>query len=172
MISCFIIAATSADGYIAKDERHSPFNWTSKEDKKRFIELTKKAGVIVMGSSTFATLPGALRERVNIVYSRSKKFEGAETTTLEPTELLRDLETRGFKEVAICGGAHIYTMFMKAKVVDRVFLTVEPILFGKGIGLFNDDLLAHLNLVSATQGAGGSLLLEYTVNYTGTGKGK
>lgn len=172
MISCFIIAALSADGFIAKDDKHSPFNWTSKEDKKRFIELTKKAGVVVMGSNTFATLPNALRERVNIVYSRSKKFEGAETTSKEPAELVKELEARGFKEVAICGGSHIYTMFMKAGVVDRLFLTVEPILFGKGIGLFNDDLLYHLNLVSASQGENGSLLLEYTVNYTGTGKGK
>src|SRR4051812_30315640 len=108
MISCFIIAALSADGCIAKDDKHSSFNWNSKEDKKRFIELTKKAGVIVMGSNTYATLPGMLKERINIVYSRTKKFEGAEVTTKEPAKLLKDLEARGFKEVAICGGSHIY----------------------------------------------------------------
>ncbi len=170
-MKCFIIAALTADGFIAKDDKHSPFNWTSKEDKKRFIELTKKAGVIVMGSNTYATLPGALKERVNIVYSRSKKFEGAEVTAKDPVELLKELESRGFKDVAICGGAHIYSLFMKAKVVDRLFLTVEPILFGKGVGLFNDDLLFHLNLVSASQGEKGALLLEYNVDYTGVGKG-
>lgn len=162
----------SADGCIAKDESHSSFNWNSKEDKKRFIELTKKAGVIVMGSTTYATLPGVLKERVNIVYSHSKKFEGAETTMKSPVDLLKELEERGFKEVAICGGSHIYTLFMKAKVVDRIFLTVEPILFGKGVRIFNDDLLFHMNLVSATQGESGTLLLEYTVDYKGVGKGK
>jgi dihydrofolate reductase len=169
-ITCFLIAALSADGYIAKDDKHSPFNWNSKEDKKRFIELTKKAGVVVMGSNTFATLPGLLKERVNIVYSRSKKFEGAETTNKSPVELLKELESRGFKEVAICGGAQVYTLFMKAKVVDRLFLTIEPILFGKGIGIFNDDLLFHLDLVGASQGEKGALLLEYKVNYTGVAK--
>jgi len=170
-MKCFIIAALSADGFIAKDEKHSPFNWTSKEDKKRFIELTKKAGVIVMGSSTYATLPGMLKERLNIVYSRTKKFEGVETTSKEPAELLKELEGRGFQEVAICGGAHIYSLFMKAKVVDRLFLTIEPILFGKGIALFNEDLLFHLDLVAASQGEKGSLLLEYKVDYAGVGKG-
>ena len=43
MIKAFIIAAVTADGFIAKDAQHSPFNWTSKADKKRFIELTKRA---------------------------------------------------------------------------------------------------------------------------------
>ena len=160
----------TADGFIAKDEKHASFGWNSKEDKKRFIELTKKAGVVVMGSKTFATMPGLLKERTNIVYSHSKNFEGAETTQKEPHALLAELEGRGFKEVAICGGAHIYTMFMKAKVVDRLFLTIEPLLFGNGVRLFTDDLHFKLNLISAGQGENGALLLEYKVDYTGSPK--
>ncbi|HTK33335.1 MAG TPA: dihydrofolate reductase family protein [Candidatus Paceibacterota bacterium] len=166
----FIIAAMTADGYIAKDAQHSPFNWTSKADKKRFIDITKKAGVIVVGSSTYKTFPGALKERLNIVYSRSQSFDGAETTQDEPAELLKKLEARGFKEVAICGGEAIYTMFMKAKVVDRLYLTVEPIIFGKGVKLFNDDMLFHLKLVSSAESSSGALLLEYAVDYSGNPK--
>ncbi|MEN9912718.1 MAG: FolA [Candidatus Parcubacteria bacterium] len=158
----FIIAAVTADGFIAKDEKHSAF-WTSKDDKKRFVELTKRAGVVIMGSNTYATLPRPLKERVNIVYSKSKTFEGAETTQKNPVELLQELESRGFKEVAICGGSQIYTMFMKAGVVNRLFLTVEPLIFGKGISLFNEPLNQPLTLVSGGQGENGSLLLEYTI---------
>jgi dihydrofolate reductase len=159
----FIIAAVTADGFIAKDEKHSAF-WTSKDDKKRFVELTKRAGVVIMGSNTYSTLPRPLKERVNIVYSKSKTFEGAETTQKNPVDLLQELEGRGFKEVAICGGSQIYTMFMKAGVVNRIFLTVEPLVFGKGISLFNEPINHPLTLVSAGQGENGSLLLEYTVN--------
>ena len=164
-MKCFIIAALTADGYIAKDDKHASFGWNSKEDKKRFIELTKRAGVVVMGSKTYQTLPHALRDRVNIVYSRSKTFEGAETMFKGPVEMLAELESRGFKEVAICGGSQIYTMFMKARVVDTLYLTIEPILFGAGIRLFNEDMLYHLKLVSSAQGESGALLLEYKVNY-------
>jgi len=168
-MKAFIIAALTADGYIAKDEHHPAF-WTGKEDKKRFIELTKRAGVIVMGSTTFKTLPRPLKERVNIVYSRSKTFEGAEVTQRNPVDLLHDLEARGFKEVAICGGARIYSMFMKANVVDTLYLTIEPIVFGKGIRLFDDDMLHHLKLVNSTQTETGALLLEYKVDYSGVAK--
>jgi dihydrofolate reductase len=169
MIKAFLIAAVSADGYIAKDEHHPAF-WTSKEDKKRFVELTKRAGVIVMGSNTFKTLPRPLKERVNIVYSRTKTFEGAEVTQKSPNELLEELHGRGFKEVAICGGSNIYNMFMKAGVIDTIYLTIEPILFGKGMRLFEDDMLYRLKLISHTPTESGSLLVEYKVDYLGTGK--
>ncbi len=167
MIKVFLIAAMTMDGFIARDEKHASFGWNSKEDKKRFVELTKRAGVVIMGSTTYNTLPGLLKERVNIVYSRDKKFEGAEMTQKAPAELLKELEARGFKEVAICGGSKIYTMFMKAKVVDRIYLTVEPLIFGKGIPLFSDELQFRLKLISASQGQDGALLLEYNVDYVG-----
>jgi dihydrofolate reductase len=173
MIKVFIIAAVSADGFIAKDTQHSPMYWSSKADKKRFVELTKRAGVVVMGSSTYKTIGQPLKERINIVYSKNHNFEGIEVTQKSPIELINDLEARGFKEVAICGGSQIYTMFMKAGVVDTLYITVEPILFGKGISIFNDDL--HYKLVlqnSQISDSTGTLLTEYKVDYSGTPKMK
>lgn len=170
MIKCFIIAAMTTDGFIAKDSAHPAF-WTSKDDKKRFIELTKRAGVIVMGMNTFKTLPRPLKERTNIVYTtKTQSIEGAEVTNKNPVELLAELESRGFKEVAICGGSSIYTMFMKAGVVERLYLTIEPLMFGSGVRLFNEDLLYHLQLENAAQGESGSVMLDYKVNYSGTQK--
>lgn len=170
MFKVFIIAAVSADGFIAKDSQHAAL-WTSKADKKRFIELTKRAGVVVMGSTTYKTLGRPLKERVNIVYSKNQSFEGAEVTQDNPKDLIKKLEERGFKEVAICGGSHIYSMFLKAGVVDTIFLTIEPIIFGKGITLFNEDLHYFLKLKnSQASESSGSLLLEYSVDYTGAPK--
>jgi len=124
-----------------------------------------------MGSTTYSTLPRPLKERVNIVYSRTKKFEGAETTQKSPQDLIKELENRGFKSVAICGGSYIYNMFMKAGVVDTLYLTVEPIIFGEGIRLFNDEMLYHLKLKSVQESTeSGSLLLQYSVDYTGSPK--
>jgi len=158
----------TADGYIAKEVKHAAF-WTSKEDKKRFVELTKQAGVVIMGLNTFHTLPRPLKERINIVYSPDK-IEGIETTAKEPKELLDELDGRGIKEVAICGGSQIYTMFMKAGVVDRLYLTIEPLIFGNGLRLFREDMHYHLELKSVVQAEHGALLLEYKVDYSGSMK--
>lgn len=162
-MKCFIIAAQSADGFIAKDPTHAAF-WTSKEDKERFVRLTKEAGVVIMGSQTFKTMPRALKERRNIVYTRSKdQFEGAETTEEAPGSLLQRLHDEGVHQVAICGGSQIYTMFAKAGLVEKIYLTIEPVMFGAGISLFNEDLLMQLELVSHVKTEGGTLLLEYLV---------
>ena len=163
MIKCFIVAALTADGFLAKDKNQVSTSWNSADDKKHFVELTKRAGVVVLGSTTFETFGKPLKDRVNIVYSRSKNYEGVEMTNDEPEILLKKLEERSFSEVAICGGSSIYTKFLKAGVVDTLYITVEPILFGKGITLFNDDLEFKLELISEKHTPGGTIFKEYKI---------
>lgn len=167
MIDVFIIAAQTVDGFIAKDESHAAY-WTSKEDKAHFVEHTKRAGVVIMGSTTFKTLPRPMKDRLNIVYTRSKKFaeENVETTQDDPATLIEKLTKRGYKEIAICGGSTIYTMFLKAGVVDKIYLTVEPMLFGKGISLFNEEINIQLSLIDKKETEHGTLMLEYKVQNT------
>jgi dihydrofolate reductase len=166
-INCFIIAALSADGYIAKNPTAPSTVWTSKEDKKRFVELTKKAGVVVMGQNTWNTLGGrALKDRLNIVYSPEPIANlpaGVEITTKSPADLLKDLESRGFKEVAICGGSQIYTLFMKSGLVNKLYLTIEPVIFGNGIRLFKEEMDYKLKLVESIKTENGTLLNEYEI---------
>jgi len=162
----FIIAAMTADGYIGRDSAHAAM-WTGKEDKKRFVEITKRAGVIIMGQNTWKTLGRPLKDRLNIVYSPvplEDAAEGVETTAKSPADLLKELEGRGFKEVAICGGSMIYSMFMKSGLIDTLYLTIEPIVFGDGMRLFKESMDFKLKLVSSIATENGALLLEYSVN--------
>jgi len=159
----FIIAALTADGFIGKDASHLA-NWTSPEDKKKFVRLTKEAGVMIMGARTFETIGRALPGRKTIVYtSQPQKVtaEGVETTTEEPAKLLARLEKEGYTSVAICGGASIYAMFMQAGVVTDLYLTIEPILFGQGVPLFSDSLEVPLTLVQLEQPNQHSVFLHY-----------
>jgi dihydrofolate reductase len=164
-MKCFISAALTADGYIGRNAKHAAV-WTGKADKKRFIEITKRAGVVIMGQNTWYTLGKPLKDRLNIVYSPTPlpSVPGMETTTKSPADLLKELESRGFKEVAVCGGSQIYTMFMKSGLVDALYLTIEPILFGDGMKLFKEGLDYRLKLISSVQSEDGALLLEYKVD--------
>jgi dihydrofolate reductase len=166
-MSCFIIAALSADGFIAKDPTTPSTTWTSKEDKKRFVDISKRAGVCVMGLTTWQTFSGRpLKDRLNIVYSPAPipgLPAGVETTAKSPADLLAELAGRGFKEVAICGGSTIYTMFMKSGLVERLYLTVEPVIFGDGVRLFKDPLDFKLKLEKSEKTEGGTMLLDYSV---------
>lgn len=159
----FIIAVLSADGFIAENPTQTPMEWTSKEDKRFFSQRTKQAGVVVFGQNTFETIGKALPDRHNVVYSRDKQYEGVEVTQKDPRVLLQDLEKRGFKEVAICGGSTIYTMFIQTGLVDTLYLTIEPVLFGQGMTLFNKEIDRKLNLVKVEKLGEQSILLEYGV---------
>lgn len=161
----FLIAAVTADGYIARHGDHAA-DWTSKEDKQVFVRLTKEAGVMVMGSRTFATINRALPERRTVVYSSKPDHitvPGIEVTNEAPGDLVRRLEKEGANGLAVCGGATIYDLFMQAGVVDELYLTVEPVIFGRGITLFNTPLDLSLKLLETEQLGSNSVLLHYQI---------
>jgi len=160
----YIIAALSADGFIAKNNTEPSTKWTSKEDTSFFRERTKKSGVMVMGSTTFETVGAKpLPERRSIIYSRTKKYEGVETTSESPRDLMLRLEKEGVEEVAIVGGSQIYTMFAESELIDKLYLTIENVIFGEGIRLFNKKIDMKIKLVSETQIGPNTIVLEYEV---------
>lgn len=160
-----LVAALTADGFIGRDASHLA-DWTGGADKKLFVRVTKEAGIIVMGSRTFATIGRALPNRRNIVYtSRPEKItaEGVETTSEPPAELIKRLKTEGATGLAICGGASIYNLFMAAGVVDDLYLTIAPKLFGTGVPLFGETLDTNLQLLETERLDDNTVLLHYRV---------
>lgn len=161
----FLIAALTADGFIARHQDHGA-DWTSLEDKKLFVELTKQAGTIVMGSRTFATIGRALPGRKIIVYTSQTTesgIDGVEMTSESPGVLLKRLEAAGEQTLAVCGGATIYRQFLAAGMVDELYLTVEPILFGSGINLFDQPIDANLELIRTWQLNDSTVAMHYKV---------
>lgn len=164
MISAFIIVAQSLDGYISPLSHTNSMSWTSGADKKFFKKKTKEAGVVIMGRTTFDTIGKALPDRKTIVYSSTSiEVEDVETTTLSPQELFIKLEQEGYSEVAICGGSSIYSLFLNSGLVSKLYITLEPIIFGEGISLFKDIEQSKLSLLSSTPLDQNALLLEYQI---------
>ncbi|MEN9921197.1 MAG: dihydrofolate reductase FolA [Candidatus Parcubacteria bacterium] len=164
MISTFIIAAQSLDGFISPKEHTTSLSWTSGADKEFFIKKTKETGVVVMGRTTFETIGKALPGRRTIVYtSRSLNIEGVETTSESPAVLLTRLEQEGHESVAICGGSSIYSLFLESGLVQKLYITLEPIVFGEGIPLFSKLHMKKLELISSTPLSQNTLLLEYQI---------
>lgn len=157
----FIIAAISADGFIARDPHEFP-DWTSKEDKKSFADLTKNA-VLIFGGNTFRTIGRPLPGRRNIVYSRSLIVDGVETTQKSPEKLVAMLQNDGHNEVAICGGGTIYSMFLKAGLVTDIYLTLAPLLFGAGVALLDTAVDTKLKLEKQSMLNPDTILLHYKV---------
>ena len=54
-------------------------------------------------------------------------------------------------------------MFMEAGLVDKLYLTIEPVVFGAGMTLFNKKFEKALKLESMKKLGEATVLLEYNV---------
>ena len=163
-----LLMASTVDGMIAKDAGQF-VDWTGKADKKYFVEMTKKAGVMIMGSTTYDTIGKPLPGRLNIVMTRDKARQSDQDnlifTDLPPAKILEDLEQKGYTSAALIGGATINTLFARENLITQVHLTLVPRLFGSGLSLFAPpvDLDMALAFESCRDIGGGHLLLIYHV---------
>ncbi|MBI4035260.1 MAG: dihydrofolate reductase [Candidatus Chisholmbacteria bacterium] len=167
------------DGYIAKSG-DDDLSWGARVDKQWFSKVTREIGVIVMGRKTFELIGKPLPGRLNVVMTRklvlstkhprqeagtqvlSIDKNNLEFTSRKPKEILRDLQKKGFKQVAICGGASIYTLWLKEKLVDEVWVSVQPLVFGEGIKSVA-WLEEKLTLISYEEIGEGVIVLKYKV---------
>lgn len=136
-----LIAAVSLDGKMARHAAHLS-DWTSPEDKRLFREETRRAGVIILGHNTFKTLARPLPGRLHIVLTRTPGAQPnvpgvVEYTAAAPAAVVADLAGRGYPSAALVGGAQINALFLAADLVDELWLTVEPVIFGEGISVFS-----------------------------------
>lgn len=160
--------AMTADGKIAKHTQQFT-NWTSHADKKIFVEETKKSGVIIMGETTYNTIGKPLPGRLNVVLTFQPETgknipNSLEYTNLPPAQLLKELSDRGFTSAIIGGGATVNGLFLKENLLDEIWLTVEPRLFGDGLSLFqNADVNLPLELLETKQLDKNVIQLRYKI---------
>lgn len=184
-----LMMAITADGKIAKSSDHFP-DWTSKEDKKLFAEVTKRHGVVIMGDKTFFTLapkrssktgnvwygappsgsafPNPLPGRFLVVFTLLKNPPETKNVMWvggDPRKVLKKLKKMGHKSAILGGGAYLNTQFLKKKLIDEIWLTIEPKIFGDGLGVFGGDFEVDLKLTGVKKLNNNSILVRYKVLY-------
>jgi dihydrofolate reductase len=167
-----LMMAQSVDGIIAKHNRHFP-DWTCPADKQLFKRVTTEAGVLIMGSRTYATIGKPLPDRLNVVYTRHPELlpqgHNVRFTMLDPRALLAQLEAEGFERAVLTGGSAINSFFAKSHVIDEIFVTIAPRIFGQGLSMFDAPIEFELALVECSKLDPHTLLLHYRVLAEGTG---
>jgi dihydrofolate reductase len=162
------VAAVTADGRIGRHPLDPP-TWTSHEDKRMFAAVSRQAGVVVMGRATFEAMPKPLEGRLNVVLTAHPAAFApvpgrVEYTADPPAAVLDGLARRGYAEVIVGGGASVYRQFFAAGLVDELWLTVEPLLFGAGISLLGDESAeVRLRLIEHSALAPSTIQLKYAV---------
>ena len=157
--------AITLDGKIGKTSDHLS-NWTSREDKQQFIEITKKVGVIIMGKNTFDTFKKPLRDRLNVVFTDQEDLlviDDVMWVSGEIESVLEELESKGYKEAILGGGSYLNTLFLKRGLVDEMIITIEPKIFGTGLSLFKEEFDLNLELLDIKKLNNNTINLHYKV---------
>lgn len=133
----------SLDGYIARLNGAVDFLFRPKDysmtaffasvDKAIMGRKTLDAGLKMSGGS----LPKS--SMTMYVFSNSKppgERDGVVFVNESPASFIGQLRKRSGKDIWLMGGGELAREFLKADLVDRLYLGVVPVLLGEGIPLF------------------------------------
>jgi len=167
-----LIFVCTLDGKITKWGDPMIRSWSSRADQDQFDAIWNDTRVIVMGSGTYNPDPlKADPKHLFIVITRQpSKFEGSnvpgllEFTNEAPGQILNRFENDE-NTVLVVGGSQIATSFLKAQLIDELWLTFEPKIFGAGVNFVTDEKLdIDLRLISFEQvNKQGTLVTKYKV---------
>jgi dihydrofolate reductase len=110
-----LIVARAQNGVIGREGK---LPWHIPADLKRFKALTM-GSVMIMGRTTFDSLPGVLHGRRHIVLTRDAEWhaDGVEIAhTVDEAVALA-----GGERISVIGGAHVFAQFLA--LADRIELT-------------------------------------------------
>jgi dihydrofolate reductase len=168
-----LVFVSTVDGKVTRWGQPHVKEWTSAEDQKYYKETWNAARVIVMGRKTFEAETYQLSpERLILVMtSQSERFKEKEVagqlefTNHSPAELVQSFAGRGIETMLVVGGPHVATSFLKAQLVDELWLTIEPRIFGSGDSFATDEKLnVALQLLSCERAnETGTMITKYKV---------
>lgn len=159
--------AITPNGLIAKENDDT--SWISKEEWNNYSEFVRKAGNLVVGHRTYNILTKQpefveFKDVKIVVVSRQdfKTLSPNHVVAKSPKEALDLL--KDFKDVVVAGGGILNAAFMQEKLVDELYLDIEPIALGKGISLFRGiDFEIKLELLETKKLSQNEIQLHYRV---------
>ncbi len=166
---------TSTNGKITKGSDPDIYKWTSSEDSERFFGWIKENKAIIMGSGTYDANKEKIKRnpgKLRIVmthnpekYATEQIPDVLEFTDKSPQEIVADFERRGYTQALHLGGSQAASVFLKENLINELWLTLEPYIFGEGQPLFEMvGLERKLKLLSTEQlNDQGTLLLKYNL---------
>ena len=160
--------AASVDGRISLSSKHPP-HWTSKEDWDFFQKSLARIDVVVVGRNTYQSVAELLRKRNTFVLSsRPKTLTRRGTVTfVNPARVNLPNLLERYKSVAVLGGGTVYRFMLEKELLDEIFVTVEPLIFGRGKEMFvGGTRMERVELLSVKRlNRTGTLLLHYQINH-------
>jgi len=152
--------AESLDGFIA--ETDGSVDWlqnNSSAADQAYQQFYQSIDTVLMGRKTYQRalqLAGSYpyQDKESYVFSTTLHNTDDPSTVVAGNipEFVRKLKAKPGKDIWLVGGADIFTDLLKENLIDRLMITIAPVLIGEGISLVATQLTdVPLNLVESQQ---------------------
>lgn len=168
-----LVFVSTLDGKVTKWGDPHVRVWTSKEDQKYYKQIWKDAQLIVMGSNTFSAekFPPSSKHLLLVMTKHASKYKEYEVpgqiefTDNAPKELVEHFQKKDFETMFVVGGAHVATSFLEKELIDELWLTIEPKIFGTGGSFVIDQKLdIDLKMINCEKvNEKGTMIAKYAV---------
>jgi len=168
-----LLYVTSLDGKITKWGQ-PPFQWTSIEDHQHLLQTIQDNNLIVITSSIYTSIkPTPTPNTLRIIMTRKpQKYASItipgqiEFSNESPAALVSRLEKKGYSQMLLLTGPTVTTKFFKQNLINELWLTIEPRIFGTGRNIVAQEQMdITLELFETKQlNKTGTLLLKYKIN--------
>ena len=177
----------SLDGFIAQSQ-DDDLKWGSSTDKQLYKKVSIEYGTVIVGKNTYLQMPKiAFKNRETLVVVRDVckfisqnqiedaivqqfnqiKFAILENITFiesEPNQIIQYLKSIGKTKALLVGGGITNSLFLQAKLVNEIQITIAAKIFGGGIKIFgNDSFNIDIELREFMKISENELLLKYNV---------
>ncbi len=167
-----LIAAVSLDGFITRHDKPGS-GFTSEADKRYLRDILNRFDACIVGAESFRVsrnwmLSRLMPDKLRVAVTRTPEAfadvadpDSFEFTSQSPRAIVEDLRTRGHHLCALLGGGRIYSLFLQARCVDELWVTLEARLFGSGTPFCPGQFDFPLELLSHDSLDRNTLLLKY-----------
>jgi dihydrofolate reductase len=130
----------SLDGYIAGP--NGEYDWIVMDPEIDFAGIMSQFDTFLIGRKTFDVMNRSAGKSskgiTNIVFSRTLKPSDFPKVRIESdaVRVVKELKTQPGKDIAIFGGGELFRSLLVAGLVDRIEMSVIPVLLGTGIPVF------------------------------------
>ncbi|MCU0447980.1 MAG: dihydrofolate reductase family protein [Microscillaceae bacterium] len=153
MSKIVLYIAASLDGMIARPDGN--LDWLnaipmSEEDDYGYGDFLANIEAIIMGRTTYEEIMGfgvdwPYPGLATYVFTHQPDFRATSPDTYVVSEnfpeFIRQLQYKAQKDIWLVGGGQLVTYFLNENLLDKMILTIVPIILGKGIPLFPDHPL-------------------------------
>lgn len=163
--------AVSLDGLI--EGPNGEYDWCFTDQDYGMQDFLQRIDTIFAGRKTYEMSFG--KEDFDLGFPKMKEYIFSTTMTTVPegktlinsnieSEVLKIKNSPG-KDIWLFGGASLTTSLMNLKLVDEVWLSIHPIILGRGKPIFNQIReRIHLTLTDTKTYSSGLVSVTYQVN--------